>query len=59
MLRSLNGPFDLMQLLPAGIRISQHVGELSNENCRIAARALACSETLGLIFKCNNAFHFS
>ena len=36
MLRSLNGTFDLMQLLPVGIRISQHVEELSNENCRIA-----------------------
>ena len=36
MLRSLNGTFDLMQVLPAGIGISQHVGELSNENCRTA-----------------------
>ena len=36
MLRSLNGTFDLMQVLPAGTGISQHVGELSNENCRIA-----------------------
>lgn len=44
MLRSLNVTFDLMQVLAVGLTISQHVGQQSNENCRIAEpRALAYS----------------
>lgn len=35
-LRNFNVTFYLMQVLAVSFRISQHVGEQNNENCRIA-----------------------
>lgn len=64
MLKSLNVTFDLMQVLAVGLTISQHVGEQSNETCRIAQPGPwhivpGNYQTSGLTFKGSNAFHFS